>query len=163
MASGEIIIGKAKNDLISYIGLGIVPIVFGIGVILFFFLKVDEFRPEIVHISVGALFLIGIGSFNLIKHKRKRKANSFPKVFKDNKIIILTPQGSYNLDKKTIKEIRTSNKPLNKENHEGNLFVIDNENRIHHVLGFHDENEKYVQDDLNWFADFILTQTGVKK
>jgi len=161
--NGEIIIGKAKNDLIDYFGLGILPIVFGIGIIVFLFLGIGGFQIEMAHISAAGLFLIGIGSFNLWKRKRKRLANSFQKVFKDNKIIIKTTSEDYQLDKTTIKDVRISNKPIEKENHEGNLFVIDNENRIHHILGFHDESEKYVEDDLKWFADYILTQTGLKK
>ncbi|GGG58017.1 hypothetical protein GCM10011414_29770 [Croceivirga lutea] len=158
-----IIIGKAKNDPISYIGLVIMPIVFGIGIIIFLFFGVNGFRIEMAHISAAALFLIGLGSFNQWKRKRKKLANSFLKVFKDNKIIIQTPEQDFQLDKNSILDIRISNKPLDKENYEGNLFIIDNENRIHHILGFHDENEKYVEDDLKWFVDFILSQTGLKK
>jgi hypothetical protein len=162
-AGREIIIGRAKKDLVDYIGLVIIPLVFGIGVVPFYLSQVDGIGPEIVHISAAAIFFIGIGSFNLMKRKRKRLANAFTKVFKDNKIIILTPEENYHLDKNTIKDIGVSNRPLGKKNHEGNLFVIDSKNRYHHILGFNDENEKYVEDDLKCFAEFILIHIGIKK
>ena len=161
--NGEIIIGKSKNDWIGYIGLGITPIVFGVGIIVFLLFGVKVFEIGMLHIYAAALFLTGIGSFNLWKRKRKKLANSFTKVFKENKIIVQKREEVYQLDKNTIKDIRISNRPLDKENHEGNLFIIDIENRIHHILGFHDETEKYVEDDLKWFVDFILTQTELKK
>ena len=161
--NGEIVIGKAKRDLVTYIGLGILPLAFGIGIIAFILLKIKGFRMEMLHIFAAAFFLIGIGYFNLWKNKRKRLANSFSKVIKKDSIIIQTPSENFHLNANTIQHIRVTNQALDKENYEGNLFIIDNENRIHHILGFHDDNERYVSDDLQWFAKFILTQIAPEK
>lgn len=161
--NGEIIIGKAKRDIVDYFGLGIVPVLIGIGIIVFFIINIKNLRIGIFQMSGAALFLIGIGVSNLRKYKRKKLANTFPKIFKENKIIVRTPLEDYKLDASTIMEIRVTNKLLDNETYEGNLFIIDNNNGLHHILRFHDESEKYVQDDLKWFEDFILTQTGLKK
>lgn len=159
----EIIIGQAKKDILTYIVIGILPLAFVIWSVLYLIIYTNKFRLEMLHLLVALIFLIGIGSFNLIKHHRKKNANRATKVFLKDKIIIKTPTKEHLLNSNTIKEIRVSNIPLDKENYEGNLFIVDTENKIHHILGFHDKNERYVSDDLQWFSDFILTQIRIKK
>ena len=155
----KIIIGKAKIDFVNYIGLGIMPIVCGLGILIFLIMNIRILELGVVHIAAGAIFLLSIGGFNIWKSKRKKLANSFPKVFRENKIIIKYPSEDYQLDINTIKEIRLNFNPLDKENFEGNLYIVDIKNQIHFILRLHDENKKYIEDDLKWFSDFILKQT----
>ena len=54
-----------------------------------------------------------------------------------------------------------SAKQIDKETYEGNLYLIDKEERIHQILEFDDENEKYVMNDLKWFSEYFMNHLGI--
>ena len=51
---------------------------------------------------------------------------------------------------------------IDEETYEGNLYLIDKEDRKHQILGFDDENEKYVLDDLKWFSEYLMNHVELK-
>ena len=159
----QIIIGKSKNDFISYFGLGIFPIICGVGVLFYTLLNVKGFQIALAYVIGLALFLISTGIFQILIQKRKQKANSFTKIFRENRIILKSEEKDYILDSKSIMQIKVSNVQVDEETYEGNIYILDKENITHHLLGFNDEHEKYIADDLKWFVEFIMKHTKINK
>jgi hypothetical protein len=70
--------------------------------------------------------------------------------------------GEYTFDSNSIKDFEYSAEQIDKETYEGSLYLIDQDDRKHQILGFDDENEKYVLDDLKWFSEYLIRHTELK-
>ena len=161
--NGKIIIGKSKIDYATLIGLVAFPIIAGIGICLLLILNNIEFigsnRGKII---AGILFLFGTGFFNLSRTITKKQANDNLKTLDLKTIKVKNEFGQYNFDSNNIKNFEYSVAEINQETFEGNLYLIDKEDRKHQILGFDDENEKYVLDDLKWFSQYLMNHVELK-
>ena len=80
----------------------------------------------------------------------------------DVKVKIKNDFGEYIFDAKSIKDFKYSIEQIGEETYEGNLYLIDSEERKHQILGFDDENEKYVLNDLKWFSEYLMNHVEFK-
>ena len=110
-------------------------------------------------IIAGILFLIGTGLFNLSRIKTRRQSNYNIKTIDGKKIKVENEFGKYVFDFKNIKHFEYTAEQIDEETYEGNLYLVDNEERKHQILGFDDENEKYVLNDLKWFSEYLIKIT----
>ena len=113
-------------------------------------------------IIAGIIFLFGTGFFNLSRLKTKKQANNNLKTLDHKTIKVKNEFGQYNFDSKNIKYFEYLVEQIDEETYEGNLYLIDKEDRKHQVLGFDDENEKYVLDDLKWFSEYLMNHVELK-
>jgi hypothetical protein len=78
-------------------------------------------------------------------------------------LVVKNEFGEYRLTHSTIKDYQISVQQVSEDIFEGNLAIVDNENRVHQVIGMEDEKEQYVLDDLKWFSNFIAETLNVEK
>ncbi|MFS4484406.1 hypothetical protein ACKGJY_15435 [Hyunsoonleella sp. 2307UL5-6] len=161
--NGKIVIGKPKTDYGTLIGLVALPIIGGIGICLLMILNNIEFiganRGKII---AGIIFLFGTGFFNLSRIRAKKQSNDNLKTLDYKVIKVKNEFGEYTFDSKNIKDFEYSAEQIDEETYEGNLYLIDNEERRHQILGFDDENEKYVLNDLKWFSEYLMKHVELK-
>lgn len=158
--NGKIVIGKPENDYGNLIGLVVVPIISGIGISIYMIMsKIYLMGVNSGKIIAGILFLIGTGLFNLSRIKTRRQSNYNIKTIDGKKIKVENEFGKYVFDSKDIKHFEYTAEQIDEETYEGNLYLVDNEERKHQILGFDDENEKYVLNDLKWFSEYLIKIT----
>lgn len=152
----KIIIGKPRIDYITLLGLVALPIIGGIGICLLLLSNDFEiFRRHSVKVIAGIVFLFGTGFFNLSRVKSKRKANDNLKILEDRTIKIKNQNKEYAFDKRNIRFFEYLTQQVNDEIYNGKLYLVDGDDEKHSILGFDDENEKYVIDDLIWFSEYF--------
>ncbi len=160
--NGKITIGKAKNDVPTLIGLVALPIIAGIGISLLLILNNIEFiganRGKII---VGIIILVGTGLFNLSRIRIKKQSNSNLKTLDYRIIRVKNEFGEFVFDSENIMDFEYFAEEINEETFEGNLYLVDSDKRKHQILGFDDENEKYVLNDLQWFSDYLKKHVGL--
>ncbi|MCX7549962.1 hypothetical protein [Xanthomarina sp. F2636L] len=157
--NGKIIIGKSKTDYGTLIGLVILPIVAALGICLFMLINNAEFRGKII---AGIIFLFGTGFFSYSRIRSKKQSNDNLKKLEHKVIKIKNDFGEYIFDSRNIKDFEYFAEQIAEETYEGNLYLIDTEERKHQILGFDDENEKYVLNDLKWFSEYLMNHVGLK-
>lgn len=157
--NGKIIIGKSKTDYTTLIGLVILPIITALGICLFILINNIELRGKII---AGIIFLFGTGFFNYSRIRAKKQSNENLKTLDYRVIKIKNDFGEYVFDSKNIKNFEYSAKQIDEEIYEGHLYLIDKEERKHLILGFDDENEKYVLNDLKWFSEYLINHVELK-
>ena len=157
--NGKIVIGKPKTDYGTLIGLVILPVVLALGICLFMFINNVEFRGKII---AGIIFLFGTGFFSYSRIKAKKQSNENLKTLDHKVIKIKNDFGEYTFDSKNIKDFEYFAEQIDEETYEGNLYLIDKEERKHQILGFDDENEKYVLNDLRWFSEYLINHVELK-
>ncbi|WP_452225766.1 hypothetical protein [Lacinutrix cladophorae] len=161
--NGIIIIGKPKTDYSMIFGLVAFPIIAAIGICLLLILSDFDFiganRGKII---AAIIFLFGTGFFNLSRVSSKKQANDNLKTLEYKVIKIKNEFGQYTFDAKNILDFEYSAEQVGEETYEGNLYLIDKDERKHQILGFDDENEKYVIDDLKWFSEYLIKHTELK-
>ncbi|CAL2085798.1 conserved protein of unknown function [Tenacibaculum sp. 190524A02b] len=157
--NGKIIIGKSKTDFTTIILLVILPVISAIGVFLFVFLNNIEFKGKII---VGILFLLGTSFFNIWRLIVKKGLNNKLKILDDKIIKIRDESGQKIFGLYNIKGFEYLSKEIDEETYEGTLYLIDIENIKHQILGFDDENEQYVLNDLKWFSEYLANHVGLK-
>ena len=160
----SIVIGKQKIDYLMLIGLGIFPIVSGTGILIFMFsndiLSEGGGTGKIIALSIG---LMSTGLFTLSRLKNKKLNNSNHKTLSNSMLVVKNEFGEYRLTHSTIKDYQISIQQVSEDIFEGNLAIVDNENRVHQVIGMEDEKEQYVLDDSKWFSNFIPETLNVEK
>jgi hypothetical protein len=113
-------------------------------------------------IIAGIIFLFGSGLFNLSRVKSKKQANDNLKTLGYKVIKVKNEFGEYTFDSNSIKDFEYSAEQIDEETYEGSLYLIDKDDRKHQILGFDDENEKYVLNDLKWFSEYLIKHTELK-
>jgi hypothetical protein len=161
---GKIIIGKPKKDYLTLIGLIASPIVIGAGLsLLMLFEGIESFERHRWKIIPGIVFLFGTGFFNYTRMTNKKQANENLKTLDKKSIKIKGDFGEYNFDSKNIKDFIFSAEQITEDSYEGNLYLLDDNDRQYQILGFDDENEKYILDDLKWFTEYFMNHVKLKK
>ena len=154
--NGTIIIGKPQADYFTLIGLIILPGLIAIGVAIFMFI----INPHIIgghsfKVITGITLLFGMSSFNYSRMKNKKKTNKHLKQLDPKMITITNDSASTSFNAKNIQDFSFISQQINDDTYEGKLYLVDTEGKQHLILGFDDENEKYVLNDLKWFSGYF--------
>lgn len=149
--NGVIIIGKFKIDYTTLFVMIIIPLIISILTIGF------SIHYGVIHTKFLVLLfiLLSLIIFNIGRLLVKRKSNINTKTLGNKTIKIDNENGQIIFYKKNIEMFDYSVKEINDETYEGSLFLIDKEQNRHQILGFDDELEKYVVDDLIWFKEYL--------
>ncbi|WP_417238782.1 hypothetical protein [Bizionia sp.] len=156
--NGKIIIGKSKTDFGTLIGLVLLPIIAALGISIFMFINNAEYRGKII---AAIIFLFGTGFYNYSRTRSKKQSNNNFILLEDKAIKVKNDFGAYILDLKNIIDFEYTIEQIDEETFEGNLYLIDNEERKHQILGFDDEDEKYVLNDLKWFSEYLINHVDL--
>lgn len=155
---GRISIGKPQRNYLVIVGLIIVPLFAGFGIaIMVYFNESDLIARNLIKIIAGIIFLFGTAFFNFSRITRKKEANQSLKILENNTIKINTEFGISIFDAKNTNDFVFTVAEIDEETFEGNLYLVDKDAGTYQILGFDDENEKYVLNDLKWFSEFFLT------
>ncbi len=155
----EIVIGQSKTDYILIIGLIIFPLISALGLVLLIFFSEQSIlvSSHKVKIIAGIVVLLFMSAFNFSRFKSKKRSNSDLKILKNNKIQIQKPDNNLVFNKNNILDFQFKIEMITDEFYEGKLYLIDKTENSHLILGFDDENQAYLLDDLNWLANFFNT------
>lgn len=94
---------------------------------------------------------------------QKKESNSNFKILKDNQIKLVDEESeAFQFNQSNIKDFHFTVNKINQETYEGILFLTDSEGNNHKILGFDDERENYVIDDLKWYINFLKEYIAVK-
>lgn len=154
--NGKIVISNAKLDLLVLFLLVFFPFVLAVCTSLFLIISTAEFSGKVELKIIGLIvFFLSVAIVNGLRIRSKLKANKNRKIL-DHKIIkIIENEQVMRFEASNVKDFEYTTKQLDKEIYEGKLFLIDTNNQKHLLLGFDDENEQYVLDDLYWFIDYF--------
>lgn len=154
--NGNIVIGKSKIDLVALIVLIFFPIALATGAIVFMSTSELDFSGSGGgKIWALIIFLFAVGIVNGFRLMNKSKANKLRKILGHKTIKIQTKETILSFDANNIKDFEHTITQVDNEIFAGNLFLVDTNNNKHLLLGFDDENEQYVLDDLFWFSDYF--------
>ncbi|OBX18201.1 MULTISPECIES: hypothetical protein [Bizionia] len=156
--NGKIIIGKSKTDYGTLIGLVILPIIAALGISIFMLVNNAEYRGKII---AAIIFLFGTGFYNYSRTRTKKQLNNNFILFDHKVIKVKNDFGEYIFDSKNILDFEYTAEQIDEETYEGNLYLIDKKERKHQILGFDDENEKYVLNDLKWFSEYLINHVDL--
>jgi len=151
----ELIIGKSKTDYLTLFGLVLLPVVSAIAITAFFLEDILAGQGAIGKIIGGIVLLFSVGGFNYNRIIAKKESNNTSKILKNNEIQFIDDVGTHHLNESNIKGFDYSVQQINPETYEGILYLIDTKDRRFQILGFDDERENYVMDDLKWYANFL--------
>lgn len=157
--NGKIVIGKPKVDYFVVLGLVVLPAIASL-VTLWFILTYDVYKGKVFALF---LFLVSTSFFYLNRTFSKKKNNDTVKRLMNNSIVIQSKTGQRRFDSHNINEFNYSIREISEDTLEGVLYLIDTDGNHHRILGFDDENEQYLQNDLKWFVDYFLQYTQIKK
>ncbi|NRD22731.1 hypothetical protein HNV10_05735 [Winogradskyella litoriviva] len=158
--NGTIIIGKSKTDYTIVLGLIIFPLIAALCITAFLIWdNFDFFGANRGKIIVGIIFLFGTAFFNFSRIQSKKDSNNNLKTLLPKVIKIKNEFGDYNFDSNNIKAFSYNAKEINEDLYEGTLYLVDTNNQEHQILGFDDDNEKYVLNDLKWFSEYLTKHT----
>lgn len=159
----NIIIGKPKMDYAHFIGLIIIPFLFAIIILLYYLtFKSDSIRLHTGKVFAIFIFFLGTSIFNFSRMKAKWESNASKKKLINNKIIINTESEEYFFDADTVTNFEINITDIKQNTNHGKLYLVDLKNEKHLLLGFDNENEKYLLDDLKWFASFFANYINFK-
>lgn len=159
----KIVIGKAKTDYTTLLGLVALPIIGAIALCVLLFLNdFKVFKVHSVKVITGIVLLLGTGFFNISRLTFKRRANSTLKIIGDGIIRIKDSQKEYIFDQENIRYFECETQQLNDEIYRGKLYMVDANYIKYNILGFDDENEKYVLDDLKWFSEYFTNHVRLQ-
>mgnify|MGYP000315449323 CR=1 FL=1 len=154
------IIGKSKIDKTTLFGLVLFPL---FTAIIAFILMVNTgflYGKAVVFIIGLVLFAI----FNFGRIGKKIGLNSSIKILENNAIKIKNNKELKKYDKKNtidfyyeIKEVNISKEIV----YQGTVFLKDIDNNTIQILGFDDEDEKLLKDDLNWLISYFKQFTRI--
>lgn len=161
---GKVIIGKPKTDYLTIIGLIAFPVFAGIGIIIISHLNsIDLLKTSLgIKILVATIILFGIEFLNYFRLKIKNQINDGLKTLEYKSITLTNEFEEFMFDSTNIKDFAYSTQQIDEENYVGNLYLIDNEEKNHQILGFIDEKEIYVLNDLKWFSNYLMKHVEIK-
>lgn len=157
--NGKVSIGKLKPDYFTIIGLVILPIIGSLGLAVFILLEsasvLDSSAGIKITIAIVTLMLTAL--LSLLNFRLKKKSNSILKTLENNRIILQSEKGRFELYNDTVSQISFSVDKIEENLFHGRIILVDFSGRTHELLGINDENESYILDDLHWFVNFFKT------
>jgi|GEM_PF-2160275 hypothetical protein len=157
---------KIDNPPIDYpklIGFAILPILAAIGILIFLILDKTFDTVYGTRLRIFGIFLLGGGLLTLKRVQIKKRANKNVKILEDDAIIIKNKYGVHRFDASNIKDFEYSLNQISEHNYEGNIYLVDQNDRKHLLLSFGTNNQKHVLYDLKWFVEFFIDHTKVDK
>ncbi len=154
----KLIIGKAKTDMTTLIFLVLIPLALCIFILLF---------SLSIGLTFGKAYLFSIllflfAAFNFKRIGIKKEANRNVKTFVNNTLKITENGKVKTYYANSIDRFTFSVKEIRKDIFEGRLYFIDTNNNTHQILGFDDDSEQLVQNDLIWLMDFFKAYLKMK-
>lgn len=159
--NNTVTIGSAKKDYFTFWVLGVFPLAVGVLFLIYTLsqgLLISSFGAKV---GVAIIGLASMGVFNLNRLKSKKTSNNNEKVISDNCIILRDAFGEHTFTAQDIYGFHYQVEQITNEVYEGNMYLIDSQERAHQLLGFDDEHESYVINDLKWFADYFSSHFNV--
>jgi hypothetical protein len=161
--NGRIVIGKPKFDFVNFFGLILFPFAVGITLLILFGGNIINFEIGRGKLIVGLIFLFGTAIFNFSRMGSKWGNNSSTKTLINNSIKIKGENQEITFNSESVQEISVEITEIREDLYEGTLSLVDLNDQKHIILGFDDENEQYLMNDLNWFADYFSKYLKLKK
>jgi len=147
----KVIIGKAKTDMTVLFFLVLLPFILSISIV--FYSLITGWILGKAYIF--ALFLFLFAAFNFKRIGIKKEANNHVKTFVNNAVKIQIGKYVNTFDVHSIDRFTFTVKEIQNDVFEGKLFLLDKNNNSYQILGFDDDSEQLVQNDLVWFIDFF--------
>ena len=147
----KVIIGKAKTDMTILFFLVLIPFILSISIVSYSLIMGWTLGKAYIF----AIFLFFFAAFNFKRIGVKKEANNQIKTLLNNTIKITIGKNVQTFDVHSIDRFTFTVKEIQKDVFEGKLFLLDKDNNSHQILGFDDDSEQLVQNDLIWFIDFF--------
>ncbi len=159
-----LVLGKAKNEYLTIIGFIILPSLGAISLILLFYVFA-VFDGSVIsgYMFFAIVMLFGISGYNFSKVTSKKKTNRERKIIGNKAITIENSRHSFTFTKHNTIQISCVMNKINETIYHGQVFLVDNEHHRITILGLDDEDERYLENDLKWFANFITSQLEITK
>ncbi|WP_459209126.1 hypothetical protein [Aquimarina rhabdastrellae] len=160
ITNNSITIGQAQIDYVSLFGLAILPNSIALILLLYIIFDdyafVDRIPFKIIFIIIG-LFAVGISqAYRLLTNQ---KINGSIKTLSNGVLKIDHKDFKGTFDKRNTQKIGYTLDYFEEEEiFQGSLFLLDNEDIMHPLLGFYDEEERYMHNDLQWYLVFFEKQ-----
>ncbi|MDT7832886.1 hypothetical protein RQM59_10880 [Flavobacteriaceae bacterium S356] len=154
----KIIIGKAKTDVSQLFFLILTPLILSIFIVSYSLIK--GWTLGKAYIFALLLFLFAI--FNLKRIGIKKEANNHVKTLVNNTLKLVIGKDVKTFDSHSINRFTFTVKEIHNDMYEGKLFLLDKDDNSHLILGFDDDSEQLVQNDLVWFMDFLKLYLKMK-
>lgn len=157
---------KIDNPKINYtkvIGFAILPMLAAIGILTFLILNNTFDTVYGTRLRIFGIFLLAGGLVTLKRVQIKKTSNKNIKILEDDAIIIKNKYGAHRFDASNIKDFEYSLNQISEDNYEGNIYLVDQNDRKHLLLAFDTNNQKHVLYDLKWFVEFFIDHTKVDK
>ena len=161
--NGKIIIGKPKLDLFNFFGLIIFPFVAGVVLLIVFggnIIEIEIGRGKLIAVLI---FLFATAIFNFSRMGSKWGNNSSTKTLINNSIKIKNEKQEVTFNSENVQKLTVEITEIREDLYEGTINLLDLNNQKHIILGFDDENEKYLLNDLNWFEDYFSKYLKLKQ
>jgi len=159
----KIMIGKAKTNYIAVLGFIIAPLPIFLGIVYYISVQnialIQKLSPKIMLI---ALSILSFSTFYAWKLIFKKRVNANTKTLYNKSLKIESKNAHQSFDKRNIKKIGFASNYTENETYEGGLFLLDDQDNIHPLLGFNDDNETYLNNDLKWFAEFFAKHLEIQ-
>jgi hypothetical protein len=154
----RIIIGKSKFDSGIVFGLILLPIV---GVLLLIYLLTMDsgFQLPYYKIIIGIFVLASTSFFYLKRVHSKSKSNRDIKILYQNTLRI--KETKFHRD--NIDDIYFIVEEVAENEFQAKLHIHDTSGNDHLILEFYDEDERYVQNDVNWFLNFFSDYLDIQE
>ena len=153
--NGKIIIEKPKLDLFNFLGLIIFPFVAGVVLLIVFggnIIEIEIGRGKLIAVLI---FSFATAIFNFSRMGSKWGNNSSTKTLINNSIKIKNEKQEVTFNSENVQKLTVEITEIREDLYEGTINLLDLNNQKHIILGFDDENEKYLLNDLNWFEDYF--------
>ena len=158
----KIVIGKAKIDYTTLIGLIILPFLVLIGALLYLiFIDNSIFIKMPLKLILLMMSSLGVSIFYLQRLISNKNANNIIKTFYNESLKLESKNFVGHFDRRNINAIFYEISFLEDNMYEGTLYLIDNQENLYTLLGFDDEEEKYVINDLKWFTKYFSDYLGL--
>tara|TARA_B110000003_G_scaffold155176_1_gene155821 strand:- start:4530 stop:5078 length:549 start_codon:yes stop_codon:yes gene_type:complete len=161
--NGRIVIGKPKLDFVSFFGLIIFPFVVGIALLIIFGGNIIDFQIGRGKLITGIIFLFGTSIFNFSRMGSKWGNNSSTKTLINNSIKVKGDNQEITFNSENVQKLTVEVTEIREDLYEGTLNLVDLNDQKHIILGFDDENEQYLLNDLNWFVDYFSKYLKLKQ
>ena len=152
----RIIIGKAKVDMVTFIGLVILPLVVT-SILVYLLSRNNEIvNANVMKIIIGIIFLVGTSLFYLKRMVLKHKSNKGLKTLYNNRVTIETKNSTISLGSDNIKNIIVQVEEFKEDFYLGRLVILSKDSNEYILFEFEDEGESSLINDLEWLGNYFI-------
>ncbi|MFY0629746.1 MAG: hypothetical protein JXR05_05150 [Flavobacteriaceae bacterium] len=152
----RVIIGKAKIDTATFLGLVILPFIVT-AILVYLVSRNNELvRLNFGKIIFGIIFLVGTSLFYLKRMVLKHKSNKGFKILYNNRLTIETKNNTVNLGADTIENITVQIEELKDDFYLGRLIILSKDSNEYTLFEFEDETQSLLINDLEWLSNYFV-------